>query len=290
MGKTFLGKHIPEHKRPSVARRAKSGWFGLLVLPVLFAGGLLSLQKSNLTAETGPRTTGGALGRSLAATELKSNEQLAIGISSDITQSSGTGSAVGSAIGGAIGNQSTSGSTTSGTTSNNGTPGNAISGSAVPNPCTAKVVSDAFHSIRDKNHKQTSVSKNLVLFPFIPDGISGYDTNGKQITTMSPDEANKVCSQPFWGREVAYWFIYKALAILNWIATALAILLTLYAAVLYITGYASENNVKKAKSILTGAYIGLAIVFLAKVLVFAAVNIVSGQDPVDPSPPVELGS
>jgi hypothetical protein len=224
--------------------------FTLLVLPAVVAGGLLSLQSQALNPETGPRTTGGALNRSIEAGETTTR-----------TLASGHSSA------------------------------------KIPNPCAKQVpfrsgtrsaVSAAFHEIRDKDHKVVGTSRDIVLFPFVPDGISGWDANGNRVETLTADQRNAVCQPGFWTREVFYWFGYKVLAILNWLAMAAAIILTIYGGLLYISSYANEANAKKAKGIIVGAFIGLAIIFLAKVLVYGAVNIISGQDPSDIAPPVEI--
>jgi hypothetical protein len=246
MKTSFLGKPIPKHGKPRPKQRVRSGFFALLVLPAIAAGGLLSLQKQQLAAETTPRTTGGALARTMASTR------------------------------------------TLGTTS---TP-------PIVNPCESifdangkkisSPVSDAFHSTSDENHVQTLTSQ-LILFPLVPEGISGWTKDGKNIKDMaSTEEQNKVCSQGFWTREVFYWFVYKALAILNWFATAVAILLTIYGGILYISGFANEANAKKAKGIIIGAYVGLAIVFLAKIMVYGAINLVSNENPERPGQPTSL--
>lgn len=231
MSRTFLGKIIPTHATPRVQRRAKPAWFALLVLPVMAAGGLLTLQSSQLSPESGPRTTGGALSRSIAAGEEAAEKTRVL---------------------------------------------RAEGGAAVNNPCTKEAVSKAF-----KRQSDGTYAKDIVLFPIIPDGIRGVKEDG---TT----DIETVCSQGFWTRDVLYWFGYKILAILNWFATALAILLTMYAGILYISGFANEGNLKTAKGILIGTFMGLGLVFLAKVIVYSAVNVVSNEDPLKIGLPVEV--
>lgn len=248
MPKSFLGKPVPERSSPVPKRRVKPMWFGLLVLPALAAGGLLSLQRGELSSDTGPRTTGGALARSIAA-----NERRLAAVTPSPTASTST--APPAAGGGA---------------------------STVPDPCPPAVVSREFKTIRNASHVAGEVRNDVILFPIVPDGINGYDRDGKKSDTA--------CSPPFWNRAVVFWFVYKALAFLNWLAMALAILLSLYGGILYITGFANEGNVKKAKGIIIGAYTGLIIVFLAKILVFGAINLISDEDPRNVESPVELGA
>jgi hypothetical protein len=262
MKKTFLGKPVPEQKRPQAPRRAKPMWFGLLVLPAIVAGGLLSLQKSQITTDDGPRTTGGALARSIAATQATPSETRTLG-------DSGLPLAPAAQV---------------------VNPCEKPSGVKDPQGHDLNQVSEAFRRISDpETHKATGVSTDVILFPLIPDGIRGVNRDGVDVTAPGNEaKATEQCSRPFWNRQVFFWFIYKALAILNWFALALTILLTMYAAFLYITGFANENNVKTAKGILTSAYVGLAIVFLAKILVFGAVSAVSGQAANNVGAPIEL--
>jgi len=109
-------------------------------------------------------------------------------------------------------------------------------------------------------------SKNIKgdIFPFIPDSLR-----------------SGTCAPEYWDRTVFIYFILKILAILNWFAGAAAIILTVYAGLLYISGYAREENVKKAKTLLIGTYVGLIIVYMARLLVFGAVDIFSGKSAED---------
>lgn len=297
MKRTFLGKRIPQHGKPNPSRRARPAWFGLMILPALLAGGLLSLQHSQLTPETGPRDNGNALARTVAAANGHTladaqGEQLAVG---GVGSSGAAGAAAGAAAG-----------TTGGTGNVPAGSAGAAASTVVPNPCivtltlktdsgksvTINEISEAFRrELKSDGTIKDTISDDITLFPIIPDGLRGVNRSGVDVTKdKDPAVAASWCSQPFWTIAVAYWFIYKTLAFLNWAAVAIAILLSLYAGVLYITGFAKEDNVKKAKTILIGAYAGLAIVFLAKVLVFGAVNVISGVDPTKVPPPVNLES
>lgn len=267
----FIGKIVPEKAPSKPFRPPRSTWFGLLVLPALLAGGLLTLQKQQISTDTGPRTTGGALGTVLALAETPSPRILADGGPAPDTTSK------------------------------------------IVNPCELLVkyngtetnqVSEAFHRkmtyYADGSVASISYSKDIVLFPIIPDGIRGIDLDGINVTTgtyangmklkdgVKTPPSNSWCSQGFWTRDVVYWFIYKGLAFLNWAAVAVGIILVLYGSLLYMTGFASEENVKKAKGIIIGTFVGLAIVLLAKVIVYGAVNAISGKNPTEVGAPVDV--
>lgn len=100
--------------------------------------------------------------------------------------------------------------------------------------------------------------------------------NSSQIFPAIPDVLRTgACTPAVWDRSVIVYLIAKALIMLNWFATTLAILFTLYAGLLYISGFAKEDNVKKAKTLLIATYVGLAIVLLARVIIFSAVDLLS---------------
>jgi hypothetical protein len=210
---------------------------------------MVALQHDKLVDQTGPRTTGGALERSIAA--VTPERPLAAGPITEVDPKK-----------------------------------------KVPNPCLASAktvdakypdvnqISLAFRAPRTANHAVKSPVKlsTVVLFPIIPDGISGYTFDGKKVSELASTEQSKWCTQAFWERTVVYWFVIKILAFINWAATALAILLFLYAGVLYISGFASEANAKKAKQVIGAAITGLVIVILARVIVLGAVALVSDVD------------
>ena len=74
------------------------------------------------------------------------------------------------------------------------------------------------------------------------------------------------CNPTGWNLPVVWYFLYKAIYILNWFAGVLAVLLTVYAGILYISGFANESHVKQAKTLLIACYVGLAIVFGARII------------------------
>jgi hypothetical protein len=100
--------------------------------------------------------------------------------------------------------------------------------------------------------------------------------NGDKIFPVIPEVLKTGgCTPALWDRSVGVYLLNKGLIILNWLAATLAVLLTLYAGLLYISGFAKEENVKKAKTLLIGVYAGLAIVILARVIVSSTVDIFS---------------
>lgn len=107
---------------------------------------------------------------------------------------------------------------------------------------------------------QISDVLNGAIFPLIPDAIvdygfyNGTDTNGG-------------CVPALWNSNIIGMLVYKTLGLLNYIAGAGAILATLYAGILYLTGYMSEANVKKAKTVLIGTYVGFFIILGARLIV-----------------------
>lgn len=95
--------------------------------------------------------------------------------------------------------------------------------------------------------------KAMKLFPIIPDEIRNSDLNG--------------CNPQTWNRRVFVFLTYKLLAMLNYLAGAVAVIATIYGGILYLTGFTGEANIKRAKSVIVGAYVGFAIVLIARLLV-----------------------
>jgi hypothetical protein len=106
---------------------------------------------------------------------------------------------------------------------------------AVSNPATCDTVS----------------TTNIRLFPLIPESFRDKDG----------------CNPQGWNRRIMAFLAYKVLALANYLAGAVAIIATIYGGILYLGGFAGEENVKKAKSIIIGAYVGFAIVLLARLIV-----------------------
>ncbi len=103
--------------------------------------------------------------------------------------------------------------------------------------------------------------KAAPLFPFIPDVLLSKDPTG--------------CRPAVWSRSVILFLLYRGLALLNWFAAGLAIILTVVAGLYYMAGFANENTVKTGKKFLVGVYVGVAIILFAQLLVratFSALN------------------
>ena len=95
------------------------------------------------------------------------------------------------------------------------------------------------------------------IFPLIPKFLIDYSLN----------HDNGGCNPSDWNINVIGSLVYKALALLNYIAGAAAILATIYGGVLYLSGFASKKAAETAKKVIAGAYIGLIIVLMARVIV-----------------------
>ena len=114
------------------------------------------------------------------------------------------------------------------------------------------------------------------IFPILPSTILPTPADPDD-PTVNPDP-NIGCTPAFWNLRVFLVIMYKMLGLLNWTAGALAILLTVYAGLLYISGFASEANTKTAKKIVITAYTGLIIVLSARLIVNFAVRQVTNQN------------
>jgi hypothetical protein len=108
------------------------------------------------------------------------------------------------------------------------------------------------------------------IFPLVPKEILSEDLAG--------------CSPPYWTREVMIIFAYKVLGLLNWAAATTAVFSTIYAGILYLTGFYKEDNAKKARAILTATLTGFIIVLSARLILGSSQLITgdtSGQLPTD---------
>ncbi len=105
------------------------------------------------------------------------------------------------------------------------------------------------------------------LFPFIPDSINSKADGG--------------CKPAVWSRDVIVALLLRALALLNWLAVGLAIIMTVVGGIYYIAGFANENMVKTGKKYLVAVYLGVAIISLAQIMVTATFNVFNPTDPRD---------
>ena len=95
------------------------------------------------------------------------------------------------------------------------------------------------------------------LFPILPSVILNSDS----------------CSPPYWNLDIIKIFIYKVMALLNYSILVAAIVLTIYAGILYLTGFQNEGNIKQSKTILTTTYVGLIISLSATLILRTTISI-----------------
>ena len=130
------------------------------------------------------------------------------------------------------------------------------------NPCD--LLLDSYNAPNSKDDgKRFSSSR---IFPIITSDILSDDPKG--------------CSPPYWNIRIFTILLYKALGLLNYIALTLAILFTVLAGVLYISGTFNEKNVAKAKTILISTYIGLIITLSAR-LILGSTQLIIGATTTD---------
>lgn len=134
----------------------------------------------------------------------------------------------------------------------------AANSSPSPSPSSASSPSGTVTTVG--KCEKSDVPDPAQVFPFIPSQLR---------------EGN--CAPPQWNMYVFQYFINKLLIFANWLAGALAVILTVYAGVLYIAGVAKEDNAKKAKTMVVTAYVGFIIVLLARLIVGSWIQLGSGS-------------
>lgn len=82
---------------------------------------------------------------------------------------------------------------------------------------------------------------------------------------------------PIWDLATLTAILDRSLYLLNWFALFLAIFSTIAAGVYYISGALNEGNAKKAKTMLTVTYTGLAIILLARLILIGPVKVITGN-------------
>lgn len=128
-----------------------------------------------------------------------------------------------------------------------------------PDPCAYSKISGSYNP--------------TTIFPLLPTNIlSQAPSSG---TTFG-------CTPPYWNLDIFKVLAWKIIGLLNWVALTIAVILTIYSGLLYISGFANEGNVKKAKSILIAAYVGLIIVLTARIILFGTIQTLT-QKSIDPN-------
>jgi hypothetical protein len=101
------------------------------------------------------------------------------------------------------------------------------------------------------------------IFPILPSAIlTGVDNSGNATN----------CTPPYWNFDIIRVLMYKVLALLNYGIEVAAIIFTLYAGILYLTGFRAEKNIETAKKLLIATYTGMIISLSATLLLRSAVS------------------
>lgn len=129
------------------------------------------------------------------------------------------------------------------------------------------------------------------IFPLLPKGKVNpndpnekdpgnilYEVNNDGTVAESTAPNRDRCAPAFWDMSVFVMLAYKVLLLLNWVAGSLAVIFTVYAGILYMTGFTNEGNVKKAKTLLFTSYGGFIIVLCAWLLVYSSARVVADRN------------
>ena len=127
------------------------------------------------------------------------------------------------------------------------------------NPC------DTLVSAPPSNPPDPNRFSPATIFPLVSRSI--LDPNG--------------CNPSFWNLTIMVIFLYKILGLLNWTAVSLAVIFIVYGGLLYISGFASEANVKKAKGVIITTCVGLIITLSARLILGSTQLIVGEQNSAD---------
>lgn len=147
-------------------------------------------------------------------------------------------------------------------------------------PCTEALIWHVSPAKGETIHGTTSTYKggdiwskaSFNLMPIIPSVLLGKQDNGTSLTPVKDSQGKDIpsCTPAYWNTLIFEFFLFKATMILNWLAGALFIILVVYAGILYISGFAVEANVKKAKSLVITAITGFLIVYAARYIIYGA--------------------
>ena len=99
------------------------------------------------------------------------------------------------------------------------------------------------------------------IFPILPKEILTSDT----------------CSPPYWNLTIFKILLYKGFQLLNYIIEVTAIFMTIYAGILYLSGFSNEKNVATAKTILVSTYLGLALSLSATLILKTTIGVFADQ-------------
>ena len=119
----------------------------------------------------------------------------------------------------------------------------------------------------DASNNPTALKKEFntsAIFPILPSAIltskdkAGVDTN---------------CSPPYWNLDIFRVLLYKGFGLLNYVIEITAVIMTIYAGILYLSGFANEKNVATAKTLLIATYTGLIISLSATLILRTTIGI-----------------
>jgi hypothetical protein len=113
-----------------------------------------------------------------------------------------------------------------------------------------------------------NLALNAPLFPIIPASLIEYD---------KPTG----CIPALWERRVVNIFLLRGITTLSWLATATAIILSLYAGVLYLLDTSQPDNAKKAIKILKAVYTGLLVLLLSRFIISQTITTFGSFNPPD---------
>ena len=138
-----------------------------------------------------------------------------------------------------------------------------------------------------------------LLFPLLPPGILGDTTagvvsapvpliaplpytnsffNDSVVTSTNVAVPEPECSPAYWNKNILTLIAWKALSLMYWIASVLAVIITIYAGLLFISGFASEENTKTAKKLLVACYTGVVIIILGRIILYGVIQPFLGKD------------
>lgn len=106
------------------------------------------------------------------------------------------------------------------------------------------------------------------IFPILPLSVlTGKDAKGHETN----------CSPPYWNIDVFRVLLYKGFGLLNYVIEVTAIVMTIYAGILYLSGFANEKNVATAKTVLIATYTGLALSLSATLILKTTIGVFSDK-------------
>lgn len=123
----------------------------------------------------------------------------------------------------------------------------------------------------------------LWLAPVFVSAQATGQSPGGAVTGQSPD-SDVVITNPLPYASIPA-VIDRIIEFLALLAAPIAVLMLVYAAYLFVLGGTSENNVKKAKSIILWVVVGLVVLGLSKAIVYVTLSVLDSPSPPTNSSP-----